>query len=158
MTDRFKRLSALLTLVNPFGVVEQGVYTRYMSQKDAYVDIMMKVSTLCPKGYIDIPMVFCTFMGIEMVRAINLCKRRDYEIMHIDMDASPSDCMDKWQQLLKVLLRNTEIAFDDKIFYAAWPEFIHLRMKQDSLNEVIKQKQEKYYDEDSFNTEGDSEQ
>lgn len=160
--DRFKRLSALLALVNPFGVIEQGVYTRYMSQRDAYVDIMMKVSTLCPKGYIDIPMVFCTFMGVSMVRAIDLCKRRDYEIMYIDMSASPSDSMDKWRQLLKVLLRNTCIAFDEKIFYAAWPEFIHMRMKQDSLNKVIKQKQEQYYDEqnDSENgedSEGDSE-
>lgn len=147
MMDRFKRLSNLLQTYNPFGVTERGVYISYHSTKDAYIDVMMRVATLCPRGYIDIPMVFSIIMGIPMVKAINLCKRRDYEIMFIDMQGEPSESIEKWRALLRVLLRNTEVAFDEKIFYAAWPEFMHMRMKQDSLSEVLKQKQEQYYDE-----------
>lgn len=160
--DRFKRLSILLATYNPFGVTEKGVYVSYQTTKDAYVDVMMRVSTLCPRGYIDIPMVFSIIMGLPMVSAINLCKRRDYEIMFINMEGEPSENIDKWRELLKVLLRNTCVTFDEKIFYAAWPEFMHLRMKQDSLSEVLKQKQENYYDEQndsesSEDAEGDSE-
>lgn len=161
--DRFKKLSNLLQTYNPFGVTEKGVYISYHSTKDAYIDVMMRVATLCPRGYIDIPMVFSIIMGLPMVKAINLCKRRDCEIMFIDMQGEPSESIEKWRALLRVLLRNTEVAFDEKIFYAAWPEFMHMRMKQDSLSEVLKQKQEQYYDEqdnieNGEDSEGDSEQ
>lgn len=151
MTDRLKRLSSLLQTYNPFGVTEKGVYISYHSTKDAYVDVMMRVTTLCPRGYIDIPMVFAIIMGLPMVTAINLCKRRDFEIMYIDMKGELSENIDKWRALLQVLLRNTNVAFDEKIFYAAWPEFMHMCMKQDSLSEVLKQKQEQYYDEQNDN-------
>lgn len=160
--DRFDKLRSLLATYNPFGVTEKGVYISYNSTKDAYIDVMMKITTVCPRGYIDIPMVFSILMGLPMVKAINLCKRRDYEIMYIDMQGEPSESIEKWCKLLKVLLRNTGVAFDEKIFYAAWPEFMHLRMKQDLLCEVLKQKQENYYDEqnnseNSEDAEGDSE-
>lgn len=161
--DRFKKLSNLLQTYNPFGVTQKGFYISYHSTKDAYIDVMMRVATLCPRGYIDIPMVFSIIMGLPMVKAINLCKRRDYEIMFIDMQGEPSESIEKWRALLRVLLRNTGVAFDEKIFYAAWPEFMHMRMKQDSLSEVVKQKQEQYYDEqdnieNGEDPEGDTEQ
>lgn len=161
--DRFEKLSSLLATYNPFGVTKSGVYVSYSSTKDAYIDVMMKITTVCPRGYIDIPMIFCTLMNLPMVKAINLCKRRDFEIMFIDMQGEPSENIEKWRALLKVLLRNTGVAFDEKIFYAAWPEFMHMRMKQDSLSEVLKQKQEQYYDEQndsesSEDAERDSEQ
>ena len=155
MMDRFKRLSVLLQTYNPFGVVENGNYVSYHTTKDAYVDIMMRITTLAPRGYIDIPLVMAVFMDVPIIKGMEVCRKRGIgEIMIIDMNNPSTETVDKWMSLLKRLLCYTCVDFDKNVFYAAWPEYYNIRMKQGAVDQVNNNSTfEKYYDTDSEGSE-----
>ena len=145
--DRFEKLRTLLQTYNPFGVVEAGDYVSYNTTRDAYVDIMMRISNFAPEGYIDIPLIYAVFMDIPITKGIELCRKRS-EIIKIDMGDATGDTMDAWESLLKRLLWSTSVEFNKKAFYAAWPEFVQLKMKQKANNITSNFIFEKYYDTD----------
>lgn len=158
--DRFRKLSKLLSTYNPFGVVEGNDYISYPTTRDAYVDIMMRISNLAPMGYVDIPLVMAIFQGVPVYAGIQKCRFRP-EIIRIPADETNGEVMDVWEELLKRLLEVTNIQLQKDVFYAAWVEFIQLKMKQNALDEVTNRNYEEYYEtgskEGADDTEGNQE-
>ena len=159
--DRFRRISQLLQKYNPFGIVEKGKYVSYPSTCDAYVDMMMRIANVAPQGYIDIPLIQGLFQDVPVLKAIEMLHRAP-EIIYIPMDDATSEVMDKWKDLLKRLLIYTGVEFKQQVFYAAWPEFIQLRLKRQASGEINNSIFELYYEKDyqckEDTPEGDSEQ
>lgn len=159
--DRFQRLSKLLCILNPFGIVEDGDYVHYPTTKDAYLDVMLKIATICHEGFVDIVLLMALLQDVPIVKGERLCKFRS-EYMKLSLDDIADDNLDNWIALLKRLLEVTGVEFDQPKFFAALGEYINIRMKQKATDVLLSKTLNCYEkcikDCDCVATEGNQEQ
>ena len=115
------KLRELLSMVNPFGFTAEGVYIVFGNPVACYVFAITEIALRSHGGYLDIPLLMVQKQDVDLQEARRLCKHQDYMSVHwTDTERSK----DEIGIIVRMLLRVTEVSFNESYFEKAWEKFI----------------------------------
>lgn len=121
----------------PLGLYELGGNSvkLYDTPKEAYLDVLQRLHSEFPKGYIDMALFISEHQHVPIREAERLCINGElYTIKMTDLDST--ERADKLRQLFFLLLKTTACEFDENSFRAALFQFDLLQIKATVTNAV----------------------
>lgn len=129
------KMRGVLQKANPFLILERGTETpeTYATDVDAYYDVLIRLFSAFPRGYMDLPLFLYDNMGMNINDAELMCGQRQiFELPLYDIDFP--DRKDKLREALCVLLKLTGCKFNEQAFTTALTRFdvtsIHSNFKE----------------------------
>lgn len=113
----------LLEQHNPFGVKNvDGSAPSFTEPYRAYYDILLKIWSVAPRGFIDIPYILCRFAGLPVNDGARLCKRQEIHLVELWNPDDPQR-KDQLRVVLQKMLCHTGCDFDENAFLMALYQF-----------------------------------
>ena len=113
-----KQVNELLASRSPFGIQAEGRLLTYERAGQAYYEALMLLWSEFPRGFIDVPLFMWKHQGLSITEARQVCHHREYCLCRI-WDVDDKDRRNQLRQVLQVLLRVTDVDFDEEAYQTA---------------------------------------
>ncbi len=113
-----KQVNEMLAKSSPFGILTEGRLLTYERVEQAYYEVLMLLWSEFPRGFIDMPLFMWKYQGLTITEARQLCHHKEYALCRI-WDADDKERRTLLRQILQVLLRVTEVDFDETAYQTA---------------------------------------
>jgi len=116
--ELMKQMNELLANRSPFGIQTEGRLLTYERAEQAYYEALMLLWSEFPRGFIDMPLFMWKYQGLTITEARQLCHHKEYALCRI-WDVDDKERRTLLRQILQVLLRVTEVDFDETAYQTA---------------------------------------
>ena len=121
--EELNNLRQLMKAKCPFAFrMPGGDISVYDNPSQAYLDVLKMLCAEFPRGFIDIPYFISKYMGMAVKDAERLCGRQQYALIKL-WQINDKDRLPQLRRLFEVLLRVTQVRFDEPSFLTAVQSF-----------------------------------
>mgnify|MGYP007038179399 CR=1 FL=1 len=113
----------IMAKVNPFGLTtHEGYLMHYDNAVEAYYMMLLKIFGMCPRGYIDLPLVMHTYQRESIIDAVRYCRRKEIFLLR-SWDISDYETVNTLREVLTIMLEVTGVPFDENAYQGAMYKF-----------------------------------
>lgn len=134
----------IMARVNPFALLTpDGNLLQYDNAIEAYYELMLKIFGMCPRGYIDLPLIMHTFQHERINDAVRYCRRKEIFLLK-NWDTSDNVTVNSLREVLSLMLEVTGVPFDENAFQGALYKFsvffVQNKLDESTPKNMVEQK------------------
>lgn len=113
----------IMAKVNPFGLTTpDGKLLHYDNAVEAYYEMMLKIFSMCPRGYIDLPLIMHTYQREGINDAVRYCRHKEIYLLK-NWDISDDVTVNSLREVLSLMLEVTGVPFNENAFQGGLYKF-----------------------------------
>ena len=138
------RYREIMAKVNPFGLLTpDGNLLHYDNAVEAYYEMMLKIFSMCPRGYIDLPLIMHTYQREGINDAVRYCRHKEIFLLK-NWDISDDVTVNSLREVLSLMLEVTGVPFNENAFqgglYKFSVFFVQNKLDESTPKNMVEQK------------------